>query len=300
MRTPEKLFRLLLGMGLALATTAPAFAAPIFGAANNLRISACPSNPNTPGGSLNATPVNGGAGVILSGSASVTANHTLCMQLEWGGSMSGSVDAVADVPIAWDVLTSVTDLTEPVVSTDIYIEVSHEPYLVGTFNQGGYADGTSRSRPRPVHVACQPAHDLVRPSPGNATQLHLLLRPNARALREPMIPPSRPSRYTSPRRRPSIPRLPPGRRCSGTRHLGPPRRRLGRHRVAPSGRDLDSTWAARAPTAEPLRPFFPLTAIPRVSGRTQRASTRGGARPARRGGTERGSCVACLVFGWRC
>ena len=147
MRTPEKLFRLLLGMGLALATTAPAFAAPIFGAANNLRISACPSNPNTPGGSLNATPVNGGAGVILSGSASVTANHTLCMQLEWGGSMSGSVDAVADVPIAWDVLTSVTDLTEPVVSTDIYIEVSHEPYLVGTFNQGGYADGTSRVGP---------------------------------------------------------------------------------------------------------------------------------------------------------
>lgn len=144
MRRQETLFRLLLGMGLALATTAPAFAAPIFGAASNLQITACYGNPNTPSGSLSATPVNGGAGAILSGSASVTAGGTLCMQLEWGGSMSGSVDTVADVPIAWDVLTSVTDLTEPVVSTDIYIEVSHEPYMVGTFNQGGYAYGTSR------------------------------------------------------------------------------------------------------------------------------------------------------------
>lgn len=144
MRTPETLFRLLVGMGLALAITAPAFAAPIFGAANNLQITACYGNPNTPSGSLSATQVNGGAGVILSGSASVTAGDTLCMQLEWGGSMSGSVDPVTDIPIGWDLLTSVTDSTQPTVSTDIYIEIRHEPYVIGGFNQGGWAYGTSR------------------------------------------------------------------------------------------------------------------------------------------------------------
>ena len=29
--------------------------------------------------------------------------------------------------------------------------------------------GRRAPRHRPVHVACQPAHDLVRPSPGNAS-----------------------------------------------------------------------------------------------------------------------------------
>ena len=83
--------------------------------------------------------------MILSGSASVTADHTLCMQLEWGGSMSGRVVAVADIPIAWDLLTSVTDSTQPVVSTDIYIQINHEPYIIDNFNQSGWAYGTSRT-----------------------------------------------------------------------------------------------------------------------------------------------------------
>ncbi|MBL8144454.1 MAG: PEP-CTERM sorting domain-containing protein [Acidobacteria bacterium] len=65
------------------------------------------------------------------------------MQLEWGGSMSGTIDSVADVPLAWDFSVSVSDQAQPLVSTDVYFEVSHQAYLVGGFNQGGYAYSTS-------------------------------------------------------------------------------------------------------------------------------------------------------------
>ena len=132
-----------LGVSLVFATATPAFAAPIFGSATNLELTGCIGNPNVPSGSLSANPVNGGAGVILSGSASVTDVTTLCMQLEWRGPMSGSIDSIANIPIAWDFTVSVTDQTDPVLSTDIYIEISHEPYSVGGFNQGGWAYSTS-------------------------------------------------------------------------------------------------------------------------------------------------------------
>jgi hypothetical protein len=140
MNPRQQLSRLVIGLTLALT---PTFAAPIFGPASNLQVSGCPGNPNVPSGSLSANPVNGGAGVILSGSASVTDVTTLCMQLEWLGSMSGSVDTIADIPIAWDFTVSVTDLALPVLSSNIYIEISHQPYFISGFNQGGYTYSTS-------------------------------------------------------------------------------------------------------------------------------------------------------------
>ena len=162
MKKPETLLRFVLGMGLAFAATVPAFAAPVFNSASNLQITGCFGNPNVPSGSLASNPVNGGAGVILSGSASVTDATTLCMQLEWGGSMSGSIDSIADIPIAWDFNVSVTDLAQPVVSSDIYLEISHQPYFVGGFNQGGYAYSKSYVGSWRIHLACQPKKSLAQ------------------------------------------------------------------------------------------------------------------------------------------
>jgi hypothetical protein len=166
MKREETLRRLCVGVGLAVATAAPAFAAPMFGAATYAGIADC-NGINTPGGSLSATPVNGGAGVILSGSASVTGDTSLCMILEWRGAMSGPVDAVTDIPIAWDVLTSVTDPADPAVSTDIYIEISHQAYPVGQFNQVGFAYSTSQAGAGPF--TSPPNLSLTWPGPPPGT-----------------------------------------------------------------------------------------------------------------------------------
>ena len=172
----------MLGISLVFATAAPAFAAPVFGSATNLQLTGCSGNPNVPSGSLSANPVNGGAGVILSGSASVTDVTTLCMQLEWGGPMSGSIDSIVDIPIAWDFTVSVTDPTVPVLATDIYIEISHEPYLVDGFNQGGWAYGTSFNGAGQFTSPANLSLTWYGPAAEQSPRLHVLLRPDDGAL----------------------------------------------------------------------------------------------------------------------
>jgi len=125
-------------LGLTLAALAPAHAAAIFGSdsVSGLRDCGAEGSPS-PIGFASANVVNGGAGIVLSGSASSTGIGTRCMEFNWAGSLSGAVGANPVVPIAWDFNVDFTDLLLGNITTLLTIYVNYEGYYDGFFRRGG-------------------------------------------------------------------------------------------------------------------------------------------------------------------
>ena len=137
--------RIAVGVGLACAAAGavvPASAAPVFSAAETTVTNCITGSANPVTGVLNSTPVNGGAGVVLSGEASNSGSGLLCLNLEWRGARSGSIDPTNSIPIAFDYTVNFTDAAPTLVESALYFEISHEPYVSGGFNQGGYSYGS--------------------------------------------------------------------------------------------------------------------------------------------------------------
>ena len=121
-----------LGVGLvccAAVAVVPASAAPIFSAAETTVSNCITGSENPVTGALNSTPVNGGAGVVLSGSASSTGSGGFCLNLEWRGALSGSIDPTNSIPIAFDYSVNFTDAAPMLVQSALVFEFSHEAYV---------------------------------------------------------------------------------------------------------------------------------------------------------------------------
>ena len=127
--------------GLTLATLlpawAPAAAAPIFGPAETAALSCTPDGSNPVTGTLQATAVNDGRGLVLSGAATSTGVGVICMELNWFGSLTGSIDASNSVPVAFDYSIDFSGPASLVTST-VAVSLFHEAYMVGPFTQGGF------------------------------------------------------------------------------------------------------------------------------------------------------------------
>ncbi len=163
--------RIAVSMGLVCAAAAadvPACAAPIFGAAETTVSNCISGSVNPVTGMLNATPVNSGAGVVLAGSASSGGTGGFCLNLEWTGTLGGSIDATNAIPIAFDYTVDFTGVLPTFVQSDLYFEIRHEPYVSQGFNQSGYCysspsvDGTGR-------FTSAPGLNLEWPGPTDGT-----------------------------------------------------------------------------------------------------------------------------------
>ena len=136
--------RIAVSIGLlcaAAGAVVPASAAPVFSAAETTVSNCITGGENPVTGALNSTPVNGGSGVVLSGSASSTGSGVFCLDLEWRGALSGSIDPTNNIPIAFDYTVNFTAPTFTFVQSFVYVQLDHEPYVSQGFNQSGYGYG---------------------------------------------------------------------------------------------------------------------------------------------------------------
>lgn len=122
-----------------VSVSAPAWAAPIYGPANlEQGASSCFDDTPAVAQGVNAQVVNSGRGLVLSGKGSVAGSGDLCVQLTWRGTMTGNIDSPNNIPVAWDFTVGYEGPAGAEVASSIFVQFDHDPYLVGTINQGGY------------------------------------------------------------------------------------------------------------------------------------------------------------------